>query len=1035
MADDGPGVGISTPFIERPVATTLLAIGLFLVGMVAYMFLPVASLPTVDFPTIRVSAGRPGADPEIMAATVAAPLERRLGAIAGVTEMTSNSGVGSSSIIVQFDLSRKIDGAARDVQAAINAAMSDLPGDLPNRPSFRKTNPAAAPILVLSMTSDTLPPSALYDIADTVLVQRLSQVDGVAEVTVSGAEQPAIRVRVDPNRLAAMGLALETVRAAIAGANVMNPVGSLDGTGQAVTIRTNGQIRTVAEYRRIVVRVDGSTVVRLGDIATVEEGTRNSRAAGWVGDKRGILMQIQRQADANVIETVDRIKAMLPELEPLIPAGATLGILSDRTTTIRASVHEMQNTLLLSIGLVTLVVLLFLRRTTPTVAAAVTVPLSLAGTFALMWIAGYSIDNLSLMALVIAVGFVVDDAIVMIENIYRNMERGMAPLPAAIAGARQIGFTVVSISVSLVAAFVPLIFMPGIIGRLFNEFAMVIVFAIAVSMVVSLTVTPMICGRFLRATTLARTNWLDRIVEPALKSLVDTYAATLKVALRWRGVMVLVMLATIAGTAWLYVKLPKGSFPQDDTGLVFASVSASPDTSFQTMIRLQQRAAELIAADPAVAAFGSFTGGGSQANRGNMFISLKPLQERGISSLAVVNRLRPQLAAIPGLQVFMVPQQDLRVGGRSAQSSYQYTLWTPDLDVLKAWAPRVLEKLRSLDTIVDVNTDREQTGLQVNVSIDREAAARLGVRISDVGAALNDAFAQRQISTTYTERNQYRVVFEVEPRFSADPNALTRIWVGSDDGTQVPLSAVTRRSIGTAPLAVAHQGQFPAATISFNLAPGVVLADALASVERAVAELHLPDTLTASFAGDAGAFGKQGTSQVVLILAAILVIYIVLGVLYEDLLHPLTILSTLPSAGLGALLSLEIARMELSIIALIGIILLVGIVKKNGIMLVDFAIEAERNRGLSPEEAIREACLERFRPILMTTLAALFGAVPLAIATGIGAELRRPLGITIVGGLVVSQILTLYTTPAIYILLDRLHRRRPQPIPTAVPAE
>ncbi len=1019
-------MNIALPFIRRPIGTTLMAIGLFLVGVAAYIDLPVASLPSIDFPTIMVSASRPGASPEVMASTVAAPLERRLGEISGVTELTSTSSLGSTSIVVQFDMSRNIDGAARDVQAALNAALSDLPSDLPTVPTFRKANPAGAPVLILALTSQTLAPSAIYDIADTVIAQRISQIDGVADVSVSGAEQPAIRIRVNPARLASMGLSIEDVRGVIASANAMGPVGTFDGPALSETIGTNDQLRNAVDYKSLVVKTSEGAVVRLGDIASIEAGTRNTRSAAWFNAQPGVLLIITKQGNANVIDTVDKVLALVPELQMWIPAGIEITVLSDRTRTIRASVHDMQFTLALTVVLVMLVVLVFLRRGAATLAAGITVPLSLAGTVAMMWIAGYSINNLTLMALAVSVGFVVDDAIVMIENAFRNLEQGKTPLQATVDGARQIGFTVVSISVSLVAAFIPLLFMSGVVGRLLREFSVTLVFAIVVSTLVSLTVTPMICAKLVRRPPSRDATIYDRVIEGVLSRLVAGYGRSLRLALRWQAVMMMVMVATIAITVDFYIKTPKGYFPQDDTGLVFGSTRASPDISFRAMSILQQRVTAIILDDPAVEAVGSSVGGGgymSAVNQGRMFINLKPRSVTGQSTADVIARLRPKLLAVGGMQVFMAPAADIRSGGRASRSTYQFTLWSPDLDQLITWAPKVIDRLQRTPGLTDVNNDREQGGLQLNAVIDRNAASRLGVKISDIDTALNNAFAQRQISTIYSTRNQYRVILEVDPQFQRDPSDLALVYVPGANRVQVPLESVVKFEKGLAPLVINHQGQFPSVTISYNIEQGATLEQAQQAIQQAVAELRMPDNIRAEAAGDAAAFTRSASAQPLLILAALVAVYIVLGVLYESLAHPLTIISTLPSAGLGALLALQIAGAELTTIALIGIILLIGIVKKNGIMLVDFALEAERERGRSPEDAIFEACMERFRPILMTTLAALLGAVPLLLATGPGAELRRPLGITIVGGLFVSQVLTLYTTPVIYLLLDRLHRR------------
>jgi multidrug efflux pump len=1020
-------MNFSRPFIDRPIGTTLLALGLLLTGIVAYRFLPVASLPSVEFATINVTATRPGADPETMAATIAAPLERRLGEITGVTEMTSVSSLGSSRITIQFDLSRSLDGAARDVQAALNAAATDLPSDLPLLPRFKKSNPAAAPVFILALTSKTIPPSELYDAADTVIAQRIAQVDGVAEVTVAGAEQPAIRVRANPMLLSSMGLSVDNVRTAIVNANALAPLGIIDGPSRAVAIESNAQLRTLEEYRNIVVKMSDGHVVRLADVATVEMSNRNSRSSAMFNAQPAILLIITKQADANVIETVDRIRELVPEIKRWIPAGVDISVLSDRTGTIRASVADMQLTLGLSILLVMLVVYVFLRRPTPTIAAGITVPLSLAGTCAAMWLAGFSVNNLTLMALAVSVGFVVDDAIVMIENMFRNLEAGMRPMRAALEGARQIGFTVISISVSLLAAFVPLLFMDGVVGRLLREFSVTLVFAIVVSTVVSLTVTPMICAHFVKRPPSPDGTRLDRVVEAVMGGLVRGYMRTLTAVLHWRILMLVVMLATVAVTVNLYIKTPKGYFPQDDTGLVFGSTRASPDISYDAMVKLQRRVLDIVLADPAVAGVGSSVGASgfnASVNQGRMFISLKPLAERGgLTTQRVIDRLRRELIGIEGISVFLTPSLDIRTGARQGRAQYQVTFWSPEFDTLYEWVPRIVNRLSRVPGLVDVNTDREQGGLQASIKVDRQAASRLGVRMQDIDSALNNTFAQRQISTIYTQRNQYRVVLEVDPRFQRDPSDFARVFVPGRDGAQVPLAGLIRVEKTMAPLVVNHQGPFPAVTITYNLLPDVTLDEASRGISEAIAELRMPDAIRSEAAGDAKAFARQASAQPLLIIAALISVYIVLGVLYESLAHPLTIISTLPSAGLGALIALHFAGMELSVVALIGIILLIGIVKKNGIMLVDFALEQERQHGLTPERAVLEAARERFRPILMTTFAALLGALPLALAVGPGSELRRPLGISIIGGLLVSQVLTLYTTPMIYVLLDRLHRR------------
>jgi multidrug efflux pump len=1033
-------MGFSAPFIARPVATILLSFGLLLAGIVSYRFLPISALPSVDIPTIVVLAARPGADPETMANSVAAPLERRLGEISGVTEITSTSSIGNTSVVVQFDIDRDINGAARDVQAAINAAITDLPSDLPTRPYYRKFNPADAPIMTLALSSDTLTTAQIYDAADTILAQRLSQAEGVSQVMVNGAEKPAVRVRLDPVRLAAAGLAGEDVFNAIKGTNVLEPTGSFQGTDRAETIGVNGQLSQASEYAPLVLKAGNGAVLRLSDVATVIDGVANTRLAAWNGKQPAILLIITKQAGANVIETVDRIKQLLPQLMEWLPSNIKLTVIADRTTTIRSSVADVQYTMMITIALVLMVVLVFMRRLMSTFAAAVTVPLSICGTLAGMWFMGYMLDNFSLMALTISVGFVVDDAIVMIENIVRHRERGVDPMRAALIGSRQIGFTVMSISISLVAVFIPLIFMGGIMGRLFHEFAVTLAMAIAISAVVSLTLTPMICAHYMRSDTSTPPKSriigrLDRMLERAFVITQRFYAVTLGWALEHRVFMLLVTVATVVLTVRLYTVLPKGFLPLQDTGILIGSTLASPDVSFQAMEDRQRAAVDVILADPSVASVGSTVGvssGWSSINRGNLTVSLKPLSERGISSEAVIARLRGPLEKVAGVQTTLFSAQDLRGGGRQGGAQFQYALITQDINELRRWTLALEDKLRTTPGIVDVTSDQDRAGPQVDVVIDRDAAARLGVNTTAIDNALNNAYSQRQISTIYAERNQYKVVLEIDPKLQTDPSLLDRIYVGATGGKQVPLSAVAHFERDTAPLAVRHQGQFPAATLSFNLAPGMALGDAETAVQNATRELRMPEDVRTEFAGNARFLQQSLATQPLLIAAALISIYIVLGVLYESLLHPLTIISTLPSAGIGALLALLITGNDLSIMGLIGIILLMGIVKKNAIMLVDFALEAERQLGLSPELAIREACLERFRPIMMTTLAALLGAVPLALAFGTGAELRRPLGISIIGGLIVSQMLTLYTTPVVYLALERLAGKRP---PIVVPAE
>ena len=1014
-------------FIRRPVATTLFAIGLFLTGLAAWQVLPVSSLPKVSLPTISVSASLPGADPETMAATVAAPLERRIGEIAGISELTSSSNFSSTRITVQFDPSRNVDSAAQDVQAAINAAIPNLPADMPAPPGLRKWNPSARPILIIALTSKTMPPSEIYDAADTVIAQRIAQLEGVAQVNISGAEQPAIRVRVDPVRLAAMGLSMEDVRVALTAANQVAVIGAIEGQRDLMVLDTNAQLQTAADFASLIIRSIDGTPIRLSAVADIAQATRNMRSFAIFDGLPAVILFITKDDESNVIDVVERIRGLLPELSRWVPAGIDFTVMNDRTVTLRASLADMQQTLGLSIIMVMGVILLFLRRGRPILAAGITVPLSLSGTLALMWIAGFSVNNLTLMALAVSVGFVVDDAIVMIENVQRKREAGLPAFEAAIAGARDIAFTVIAMSLSLAAAFVPFLFIGGPVAPFLYEFALTIVFAIFVSTCVSLTVTPTILaysrsdGRS-RPALLAR---VDTLLERAVGSIERGYVRSLDVALRWRFLTLVSLAATMAATIHLYIVTPKGFVPEDDSGLISVSTFAHQDISYEKMAELQRRAVEIVRADPAVQHVSASLGASffsANVNNGRMFVALKPPSARdNLSSRQVIERLRRPLNSIPGLGAFMFPVTDFRIGGRQSRAANQFTLLSTDIEDLDRAAQMVAEAARALPGFTDVGTDRDVGGLQLNIKIDRDAASRLGVSTSAINAALNNAFAQRQVSIIYGDRNQYRVILEVDPSLQRDPSDLSRIYVPGREGAQVPLVNVVRSEPASAPLAVNHHGLFPAVTVSYNLADGTSIEMARRQLEAAVAALRLPDTVRAVAAGDTAAAARQSQSQPLLILAAILAIYIVLGILYESLVHPITILSTLPAAGLGALIALNLWGMDLSIIAFIGIILLIGIVKKNGIMLVDFALEHGRSHGSNAVEAVRAAAQVRFRPIIMTTLSAIFAALPLMIASGPGAEIRRPLGITIIGGLLVSQILTLYTTPVIYLMLDRLH--------------
>ncbi|HXD84578.1 MAG TPA: multidrug efflux RND transporter permease subunit [Rudaea sp.] len=1013
-----PG-GISAPFIRRPVATTLLTIGVLLSGAVAFTLLPVAPLPQVDVPAISVSASLPGASPETMATSVATPLERQLGRIAGVTQMTSSSSRGSTRVVLVFDLSRDIDGAARDVQAAINAARSQLPTGMPGNPSYRKFNPADAPVMILTLTSKTLSRAQMYDAASTIVAQKIAQVQGIGQVEVSGSSLPAVRVELNPTALNHYAIALDTVRTAIQNANANRPKGFVELDDRHWQIATNDQAREASQYRDLIVAWRGGAPVRLSDVASVEDSVEDVRNLGLSNGEPAVIILLYKQPDANIIATSDRVQALLPQLQASIPADMQIKVASERTSTIRASLHDVERALIIATLLVIGVVFVFLRNGRATLIPAVAVPVSLVGTFAIMYLCGFSLDNLSLMALTIATGFVVDDAVVVLENITRHMEAGMPRMQAALLGAREVGFTVLSMSLSLIAVFLPILLMGGIVGRLFREFSVTLSVAILVSLAVSLTTTPMMCARLLRHDAKKIPGRLAQASQRTFDAVHRFYERTLRAALAAPGLTIFTLFATVCLNIFLYIQVPKGFFPNEDTGRLVGGIRADQSISFQAMSGKMKDLMRIVKEDPAIDTVVGFTGGG-RSNGGFMFASLKPLAERGgISTDNVINRLRPKLSRQPGARLFLQAAQDIRTGGRQSNSTYQYTLLSDDLDALRTWAPKITTALKNVAEVADVDSDQQDKGLETQLVFDRDAAARLGITTQQIDATLNDAFGQRQVSTIYNALNQYHVVMEVAPQFQQDPSALNAIYVQNKSGQMVPLAAFAHYEPGSAPLEVEHQSQFAATTISFNLPSGVSLGEAYRAIELTMARLGVPPSIHGSSAGTGQLFAQSQSQQPWLILAALLAVYIVLGVLYESYVHPLTILSTLPSAGVGAIVALLICRTEFSLIALIGVILLIGIVKKNAIMLIDVALDAERNQGMSARDAIFHAGLLRLRPILMTTLAAMLGAMPLALGFGEGSEMRRPLGISILGGLLVSQVLTLYTTPVVYLYMDR----------------
>jgi multidrug efflux pump len=1016
-------MNLSAPFIRRPVGTGLLTLAVVLAGGLAFKLLPVSPLPQVDIPTISVSASLPGASPETMASTVATPLERTLGRIAGVNEITSVSALGTSRVTMQFDLNRDINGAARDVQAAINAARALLP-TMPSNPTYRKVNPADAPVMILALTSSAYTKGQMYDVASTLLAQKVMQVPGVGDVTVGGSSLPAVRVELQPQALNHYGISLETVRSALAAYNANRPKGAIESAGLHWQIQANDQATKAAQYLPLIVNYNNGAAIRLSDVAEVTDAVQDLRNAGSVDGRPSVLLVITRQPGANIIETVDRVRALLPQLQASIPQGIKLGVALDRTPTIRASLFDVERTLLISVSLVVLVVFLFLRNGRATLIPAITVPVSLIGTFGVMYLAGFSLNNLSLMALTIATGFVVDDAIVVLENIARHIEDGMTPRQAALRGAREVGFTVLSMSLSLIAVFIPILLMGGIVGRLFREFAVSLSAAILISLLVSLTTTPVLCARWLRPIAdLRAPGRYSRACSVFLRRVQDGYGRTLSWSLAHGRVVLLLLLATICLNVYLYTIVPKGFFPQQDTGRLTGTLRADQGISFQAMQRKLQRFILLVRADPAVESVVGYTGG-AQRNIASLYVVLKPLAQRRDNAEQVIARLRRQLGREPGANLFLQSVQDIRVGGRQSNAQYQYTLRGDNLEQLRQWEPRVRQALSRLPMLADLNSDQQDRGLQSSLVFDRDSMARLGITQQALDNTLNDAFGQRQVSTIYQPLNQYHVVMELAPAYWQNPDALQWIYVPSSSGKLVPLSAISRYQAKNTALVINHQAQFAAVTMSFNLPAGASLSEATAAIERTTAEMGMPATISGSFQGTAAAFKDSLSSEPLLILAAILAVYLVLGMLYESLIHPLTIISTLPSAGVGALLALLACGTDFSVIALIGVLLLIGIVKKNAIMMVDFALQAERNQGLSSRDAIFEACMLRFRPIMMTTMAALFGAIPLALGHGDGAEMRQPLGISIVGGLIVSQLLTLYTTPVVYLYLDRLRHGR-----------